>query len=294
MPLSSSSTTVASLAWPGSSSVAPQASRESWRALPVAGRGPLLYPADLGGPADDGSEPNGIRPLPLDGSAGALADLATPATGDRGRSSTGSSRSTCGARTWPPRRRPGSRHSDECAGLARARVDRPRDAGGARGGALRARRLSRRRPGGRARRPAAARLRRRRRPRPDPRLRGHRRQRRRRGPDDHRDRAGGAGPRAGAPAPRRAVRRAERSGAEALLLEVRADNEAAKRLYSTSGFEVITVRRRYYQPGDIDALVRASTSRYPWLTNRSSSGSRPRATRPESGSCAARRPSSTP
>jgi ribosomal-protein-alanine N-acetyltransferase len=51
------------------------------------------------------------------------------------------------------------------------------------------------------------------------------------------------------------VRRVERSGAEALLLEVRADNEAARRLYATSGFEVISVRRRYYQPGDIDALV---------------------------------------
>ena len=47
----------------------------------------------------------------------------------------------------------------------------------------------------------------------------------------------------------------ERSGAGALLLEVRADNEAARRLYGTSGFEVISVRRRYYQPGDIDALV---------------------------------------
>ena len=57
---------------------------ESWRALPVAGRGPLLYPADLGRPADDGSEPSGIRPLPLDVSAGALADLAGRrlATGD--------------------------------------------------------------------------------------------------------------------------------------------------------------------------------------------------------------------
>ncbi|WP_353509826.1 ribosomal protein S18-alanine N-acetyltransferase [Intrasporangium sp.] len=51
------------------------------------------------------------------------------------------------------------------------------------------------------------------------------------------------------------VRRAERSGARVLLLEVRADNEAARRLYGTSGFEVISVRRRYYQPGDIDALV---------------------------------------
>ncbi len=49
---------------------------ESWRALPVAGRGALLYPADLSGPGDDGGRPGGIRPLPLDVSAGALADLA--------------------------------------------------------------------------------------------------------------------------------------------------------------------------------------------------------------------------
>ncbi len=51
------------------------------------------------------------------------------------------------------------------------------------------------------------------------------------------------------------VRRAEADGAEALLLEVRADNEPAKRLYDRQGFEVISVRRRYYQPGDVDALV---------------------------------------
>lgn len=51
------------------------------------------------------------------------------------------------------------------------------------------------------------------------------------------------------------VQRAERRGATALLLEVRADNASARRLYDTSGFEVISVRRRYYQPGDIDALV---------------------------------------
>jgi tRNA threonylcarbamoyl adenosine modification protein YeaZ len=57
---------------------------ESWRALPVAGRGALLYPAHLGRLADDGSAPSGIRPLPLDVSAGALADLAARrlATGD--------------------------------------------------------------------------------------------------------------------------------------------------------------------------------------------------------------------
>lgn len=51
------------------------------------------------------------------------------------------------------------------------------------------------------------------------------------------------------------VRRATAHGVEALLLEVRADNDAARRLYDRAGFEVISVRRRYYQPGDVDALV---------------------------------------
>ncbi|EWS99662.1 acetyltransferase [Intrasporangium oryzae NRRL B-24470] len=51
------------------------------------------------------------------------------------------------------------------------------------------------------------------------------------------------------------VRRATERGAEALLLEVRADNAPARALYDRSGFEVISTRRRYYQPGDVDALV---------------------------------------
>ena len=51
------------------------------------------------------------------------------------------------------------------------------------------------------------------------------------------------------------VRRAASRGCEAVLLEVRADNEAARNLYERKGFEVISVRRRYYQPGDVDALV---------------------------------------
>ncbi len=51
------------------------------------------------------------------------------------------------------------------------------------------------------------------------------------------------------------VRRAVGHGCEALLLEVRADNDAARNLYDRNGFEVISVRRRYYQPGDVDALV---------------------------------------
>jgi ribosomal-protein-alanine N-acetyltransferase len=39
------------------------------------------------------------------------------------------------------------------------------------------------------------------------------------------------------------------------LLEVAADNAPAQRLYDGYGFEVIGVRRGYYQPGNTDALV---------------------------------------
>jgi ribosomal-protein-alanine N-acetyltransferase len=51
------------------------------------------------------------------------------------------------------------------------------------------------------------------------------------------------------------VDRAARRGAGALLLEVRADNAPAIRLYRRHGFEQIAVRRGYYQPGNVDALV---------------------------------------
>jgi ribosomal-protein-alanine N-acetyltransferase len=44
-------------------------------------------------------------------------------------------------------------------------------------------------------------------------------------------------------------------GAEHLMLEVRADNVAAQRLYSKKGFVMLTVRRKYYQPGDVDAQI---------------------------------------
>lgn len=40
-----------------------------------------------------------------------------------------------------------------------------------------------------------------------------------------------------------------------VFLEVRADNPAARSLYLSLGFEEIGVRPRYYQPGDIDAVV---------------------------------------
>ena len=51
------------------------------------------------------------------------------------------------------------------------------------------------------------------------------------------------------------VERATDGGAEALLLEVRADNMPARRLYARHGFDELSVRRRYYQPGDVDAVV---------------------------------------
>ena len=48
---------------------------------------------------------------------------------------------------------------------------------------------------------------------------------------------------------------ARRGGAEHLMLEVRANNVAAQRLYTKAGFAMMTVRRRYYQPGDVDAHI---------------------------------------
>ena len=51
------------------------------------------------------------------------------------------------------------------------------------------------------------------------------------------------------------VARAAARGAQSLLLEVRADNAPALALYARHGFEQVSVRRRYYQPGDVDALV---------------------------------------
>jgi ribosomal-protein-alanine N-acetyltransferase len=44
-------------------------------------------------------------------------------------------------------------------------------------------------------------------------------------------------------------------GAPDVWLEVAVDNEAARSLYEAYGFELVRVRRKYYQPGGIDALV---------------------------------------
>ena len=46
-----------------------------------------------------------------------------------------------------------------------------------------------------------------------------------------------------------------RRGCTETMLEVRADNDAAQRLYARHGFERIAVRRGYYRPGSTDAHV---------------------------------------
>ncbi|MGL4743586.1 MAG: ribosomal protein S18-alanine N-acetyltransferase [Dermatophilaceae bacterium] len=51
------------------------------------------------------------------------------------------------------------------------------------------------------------------------------------------------------------LRRARQRGAAAVMLEVRADNVAGLRLYESAGFVVVSVRRGYYQPAHVDALV---------------------------------------
>ncbi|MDT0267798.1 ribosomal protein S18-alanine N-acetyltransferase [Streptomyces sp. DSM 44915] len=53
----------------------------------------------------------------------------------------------------------------------------------------------------------------------------------------------------------RLLRGAEELGCAAAMLEVRVDNEPAKRLYHRFGFRQVGVRRGYYQPGNRDALV---------------------------------------
>ena len=42
---------------------------------------------------------------------------------------------------------------------------------------------------------------------------------------------------------------------DAIMLEVRADNEAAQSLYASRGFHAIATRPGYYQPAGVDALV---------------------------------------
>ena len=59
------------------------------------------------------------------------------------------------------------------------------------------------------------------------------------------------------------VRQAADAGCEGLLLEVRVDNPRAQRLYERFGFQPVGIRRNYYQPSGVDALV----MRLPHLAN---------------------------
>jgi ribosomal-protein-alanine acetyltransferase len=43
--------------------------------------------------------------------------------------------------------------------------------------------------------------------------------------------------------------------ASEVFLEVRADNPGARKLYESLGFEQITIRKKYYQPDGVDAVV---------------------------------------
>jgi ribosomal-protein-alanine N-acetyltransferase len=51
------------------------------------------------------------------------------------------------------------------------------------------------------------------------------------------------------------VEESARRGCTELLLEVRVDNLRAQRLYERFGFQPVGVRRGYYQPANVDALV---------------------------------------
>ncbi|MFB4313537.1 ribosomal protein S18-alanine N-acetyltransferase [Actinomadura sp. 21ATH] len=48
---------------------------------------------------------------------------------------------------------------------------------------------------------------------------------------------------------------AARRDSEAVFLEVRADNDRARLLYERFGFRRVGLRKRYYQPADVDAIV---------------------------------------
>jgi ribosomal-protein-alanine N-acetyltransferase len=51
------------------------------------------------------------------------------------------------------------------------------------------------------------------------------------------------------------VAEARRRGATEVLLEVREDNDAARRLYEAEGFTVLGKRRGYYEQGRVDAVT---------------------------------------
>ncbi len=61
----------------------------------------------------------------------------------------------------------------------------------------------------------------------------------------------------------RLIAKARELGSEQIMLEVRADNAVAIALYADLGFEQIDVRKRYYQPAGVDALIMRLPIRQP-------------------------------
>ncbi|MFT2815277.1 ribosomal protein S18-alanine N-acetyltransferase [Leifsonia sp. A12D58] len=51
------------------------------------------------------------------------------------------------------------------------------------------------------------------------------------------------------------ITEAQKRGAREIFLEVRADNPTAQGLYQRLGFEEVGIRRGYYQPDNVDAVV---------------------------------------
>ncbi|CAN5295050.1 ribosomal protein S18-alanine N-acetyltransferase [soil metagenome] len=69
------------------------------------------------------------------------------------------------------------------------------------------------------------------------------------------------------------VAEAARRRARRVFLEVRADNPGAQHLYDTLGFAPIGVRRGYYQPDNVDAIVmRLDLPRSPVTTEDGATG----------------------
>lgn len=57
------------------------------------------------------------------------------------------------------------------------------------------------------------------------------------------------------------VARARELDADSVLLEVRVDNEPAQELYRRAGFRRLALRKRYYQPENVDAWTMRKTLR---------------------------------
>ncbi|HTJ71988.1 MAG TPA: ribosomal protein S18-alanine N-acetyltransferase [Actinospica sp.] len=70
------------------------------------------------------------------------------------------------------------------------------------------------------------------------------------------------------------MREAARRDCDDVVLEVRVDNDRAQRLYRRFGFEALGIRKGYYQPMNIDALVMRSGAVIERFGSRGAAGER--------------------